>query len=64
VRHGGGSTPVAGHQLDEAGTDAEALARAADELARLGRRWHALAVRGRLTLAWPWPERRGRRHAS
>jgi hypothetical protein len=64
VRHGGGSAPVAEHQLDEAGTDAEELARAADELARLGRCWQGLPVGGRLTLAWPWPERRGGRRAS
>jgi hypothetical protein len=63
-RHGGGPRPAAGQRLEEAGTDADELARAADELARLGRRWHALAVGGRLTLAWPWPERRGRRPAS
>jgi hypothetical protein len=39
------------------------LARAAAALDELAERWRALGVGGRLTLTWPWPERRSRRSA-
>jgi hypothetical protein len=44
----------------EAAPDAE-LEQAVAALDELAVRWHALGVGGRLTLAWPWAERRSQR---
>ena len=64
LRQGQAPVPLPPDAAQRAEVDLDELVTAAEALDRLARRWHSLAVGGRLRVEWPWPERRRAKSAS